>query len=163
MEKYSFCAHTSKFIIALTTAVASAFFAVLMLTLREYVGTLLFLLIAVLFAAVSVLYGTTVTLDKAGVSRSFGPFHKKELFWNDIVEVGVVGVKIFNNNDPKHTGSRYIYFSLHPLDEAARFKLAMEWPPRKMLYMAYSKKRMQAVQFLWNRPIESYNAGDIFF
>lgn len=163
MEKYSFCAHTSKFIIALATAIASAFLAVLMLFLREYIGTILFLLIAVLFAAVSVLYGTTVTLDKAGVSRSFGPFHKKEISWEDIVEVGVVGVKIFNNNDPKHTGSRYIYFSPYQLDEAARFKLAMEWPPRKMLYMAYSKKRIQAVQFLWNRPIKSYNAGDIFF
>ena len=117
---------------------------------------------AVLFIFVAFLYGSTITLDAKGLSRSFFGIPICSVSWSEIAEVGVIGLKVFNNNDTKRTGTRYIYFSPLPLDKDSRFRLALEWPPRDMLYLYYSKERAAAVQSLWNRTIETYNAGNLF-
>ena len=108
-------------------------------------------------------YGSTLTVDETGVHLAFLGIPRRSVPWSDVQEVGIVGVRVFNNNEPKLTGSRYIYFSPRSLDAAARFKLALEWPPKDMLYVSYTHRRVEEIQLLWTGPIETYNAGDAFF
>lgn len=154
--------HPFKFGVALCTVAACAFLGILAAVAGNWIPAGLFGAGAVLFIFVAFLYGSTITLDAKGLSRSFFGIPMYHVAWSDIAEVGVVGLKVFNNNDANRTGTRYIYFSPRSLDKDSRFRLALEWPPRNMLYLCYSKDRLTAVQSLWNSTIETYNAGNIF-
>ena len=129
----------------------------------SWIAAAVFAAVAAVFVYVSVLYGSTLTLDEAGLRRSFFGLRLHTVPWSAVAEVGVVGLKVFNNNDPKRTGTLYLYFSPRALDKDSRFKLALEWPPRDMLYLCYTKDRAAAVRALWSGPIETFNAGDLFF
>lgn len=160
-HKYRVC--TFKFITALVTCISAAALAGTSIYLSNWVMGIILAAICLLFAVIAVLNGSTLSIDSCGLTRSFFGVKMSETSWSEIEEIGVVGTKVFNNNDPKHTGTRYIYLSPKKLDEAARFKLAMEWPPFNMLYMLYSKDRLDALQMHFGKKIEAYNAGDIFF
>lgn len=139
------------------------FLALLSVAMHNWLALVLFSLFAAVFVVVCVLYGSTLILDEQGLSLRFFGLPLRAMRWSEIAEVGVVGLKVFNNNDARRTGTRYIYFSPRPLDKDARFRLALEWPPRDMLYLCYSKERLQAVQSLQSVAIETFNAGDVFF
>lgn len=146
----------------LTSAMALVLLAT-MLYLHEWLGSLLCLLIALVFGGIAALYGATVTLTAQGVTRRLGRWELGAVRWEELREVGVVGTKVFNRSDPKKYGRRFIYFSPERLDEDRRFRLALEWPPGRMLYLEYDKARLEAVQMFWNSDIAEYNCGDIFF
>lgn len=160
--KHQYLIHPLKFGVALCTIVVCILFAVSAALAGNWIPAALFGAVAVVFAFIAVLYGSTLTLDQQGLSRSFFGIPMHRIPWSDIAEVGVVGLKVFNNNDSKRTGTRYIYFSPQPLDKDERFRLALEWPPRNMLYLCYTKDRAVTVQSLWDRTIQTYNAGNIF-
>lgn len=160
--KHRYFIHPLKFGVALCTVAACAVLAMAAASAGSWIPAALFGAAAALFLFVSVLYGSTLTLDEKGLSRSFFGIPMHRMPWTEIAEVGVVGLKVFNNNDPKRTGTRYIYFSPHTLDKDGRFRLALEWPPRDMLYLCYTKERATAVQSLWNSTIQTYNAGSPF-
>lgn len=161
--KHQYLIHPFKFGVALCTVAVCAFLAFLAAAAGNWIAAVLFGAAAALFVFVAVLYGSTLTLDDGGLSRSFFGIPMRSIPWSDIAEVGVVGLKVFNNNDPNRPGTRYIYFSPRTLDKDSRFRLALEWPPRNMLYLCYTKERFTAVQALWNSTIETYNAGDVFY
>lgn len=163
MKQQSFIVHGFKFAVALFTMAVCLALAVYAGWQHNWILLVVFLLIAAAFAFVCFSYGSILTLDETGVRRSFLGIPLRTMSWADIAEVGVVGLKVFNNNDPKHTGTRYIYFSPRTLDKDARFKLALEWPPRDMLYISYTHPRVEMIQMLWSGPIETYNAGNLFF
>lgn len=161
--KNRYLVHTFKFVVALATCILCLVLAGVMVYLREWIALPILALIFVIFAYVTVLYGSVVSVDEKGVHLTFLGISRRSVPWSDIREVGIVGVKVFNNNEPKLTGSRYIYFSPRTMDDAARFKLALEWPPKDMLYVSYARQRVEEIQLLWTGPIETYNAGDAFF
>lgn len=161
--KHRFFIHPLKFAAALFTVVVCAFLAVLAGVSGSWIAAAVFAAVAAVFVYVSVLYGSTLTLDETGLRRSFFGLRLHTVPWSAVAEVGVVGLKVFNNNDPKRTGTLYLYFSPRALDKDSRFKLALEWPPRDMLYLCYTKDRAAAVRALWSGPIETFNAGDLFF
>lgn len=163
VTKYRYLIHPLKFAAALFTVVACTFLAILAATFRNWIMLLLFTVAAAVFVWVCVLYGSVLTLDAQGLVLRFCGFTLRTVNWSEVAEVGVVGLKVFNNNDPKHTGTRYIYFSPHRLDKDSRFRLALEWPPRDMLYLCYTKERLNAVQSLSSGTVETFNAGDVFF
>ena len=163
VTKYRYLIHPLKFAAALFTVVACTFLAILAATFRNWIMLLLFTVAAAVFVWVCVLYGSVLTLDAQGLVLRFCGFTLRTVNWSEVAEVGVVGLKVFNNNDPKHTGTRYIYFSPHRLDKDSRFRLGLEWPPRDMLYLCYTKERLNAVQSLSSGTVETFNAGDVFF
>lgn len=161
--RYSYRIDTGKFAVSLFTCVV-----LLLLSLRAFTGAYavsgVFLLIfAVIFGYIAVLYGSTLTLDETSIRRSFFGIHMKEMPWNKVAEVGVIGIKVFNRNHPQRTGKLYIYFAPQYLDDDARFRLALEWPPKKGLYLSYQPERIQAIQSIWYGKIETYNVGDLHF
>ena len=121
-------------------------------------------LLAAVFAYIVFLYGSVIHLSAEGVRKEFLMIPIKTYSWDQIREVGVVGTRIFNGNGKnKKPGRRYIYFSPEELDEESRFQMTLEWPPsRETLYCIYTKYHAEYVQHLWQKPIASYNAGDLF-
>lgn len=152
-----------KFAVAVFTAVVCLALCIMTLAQRLWVAAALLLAVTLAFCFIAFLYGSVLTLDAAGIERRFLGVRVAAVRWGELAEVGVVGLKVFNNGSRERPGTRYIYFSPRALDEEQRFRLALEWPPGDMLYLNYTKERLRAVQNLWNAPVESYNAGDAFF
>lgn len=162
MTKNTFRVHTAKYAAAFVTVLAALVAAALSLAFAHYITACLFLLVAAAFSVIGVMYGSVVSIDETGVRRSFWGVQISDTPWYEIAEVGIVGVKVFNNNNPKRTGSRYIYFSKKALTDDERFKLALEWPPKDMPYLLYTRTRIDTAMLYHNKEIATYNAGDIF-
>lgn len=151
-----------KWIISLLTGLCCLALAVLNALAAHWIAMLIFLAIAVVFMTIAINYGAVVTVDAQGVRWRCLGFLRRDMRWDAIREVGVVGLKVFNGKKSKRTGARYIYFSPDELDDARRFRLALQWPPRHMIYVSYDKRSLERVQMHWGRAIASYNAGEIF-
>ena len=121
-------------------------------------------LLAAVFAYIMFLYGAVLHLSAEGVRKEFLMIPIITYSWDQIREVGVAGTKVFNGTEKnKKPGRRYIYFSPEKMDEESRFKMTLEWPPKNgILYCVYSRQHIDAIQYLWAKPIAKYNAGDIF-
>ena len=145
-----FMVHPLKLAVSLATALFSAAMALCLAGLGRWGASLLFLAVAALFLSVSLVFGAFITVDAGGVRRSVLGKVSRELPWDRIAEVGVAGSKIFNRNNPKKTGSLYIYMMLN-------------WPPREQLFFLYTEQRINAVQLLWSGEIQTYNSGDLHF
>lgn len=165
MKEHRFMADPMKFWAAFGTCV----FLLLMAwraAVQGYIFAAVILsIIVIVFAFIAVLYGSVLYISSRGIERKFLFVTMGALTWEQVREVGVVGTGIFFTGDrnKKRTGRRYIYISPRELDEDTRFKMALEWPPRNgVLYCTYSHPRIDAIQYLWGKPIEKYNAGDIF-
>ena len=161
--KNHFQVDTRKFAIALGTSIVSLALTVIALSMRRWAAALPLLLIALVFLYVMVLYGARISVTEKGVSRSFLHISMGILSWTDIQEVGVLGVKVFNGKTGR-TGRRYIYLSPERLDDKRRFSLALEWPPKdhRILFLQYTQERLDTIQTQWSKPVDAYNAGDIF-
>lgn len=158
-----FRVHTFKYLIAAGTAIVSLGAAALMFYLHEWRGVVMFLLVALLFGGIAVMYGAVININNDKIRVNFWGIAMRENTWREIKEVGVIGTNIFRAEKGKYAGNRYIYFSTERLDEDERFNLAMKWPPRKMTFLFYTRERMDQIQMIWDNEISSYNAGDIFF
>ena len=163
MAKKGYHADTFKYGVALATCGVSLLIGLLALQFHAWITAILFLACAGCFGWIAFRYGTVVHIDINGLRCTFWGREYRKVEWSEITEVGVVGLKVFNNNDPKHTGTRYFYFSPEPLDKDRRFRLALEWPPKKMIILHFSPDSLHAVQMAWGGKIETFNAGDIFF
>lgn len=163
MAKKGYYADPLKYGVALATCAVSLFLGLLALQIGAWIAAVLFLACAGVFGYIAFRYGTVIHVDLNGLRCTFWGREYKKVDWSEIAEVGVVGLKVFNNNDPKHTGTRYFYFSPEPMDPDSRFKLALEWPPKKMVVLHFSPDRLHAVQMAWGGRIETFNAGEIFF
>ena len=158
-----FMVHPLKLAVSLATALFSAAMALCLAGLGRWGASLLFLAVAALFLSVSLVFGAFITVDAGGVRRSVLGKVSRELPWDRIAEVGVAGSKIFNRNNPKKTGSLYIYFSPVPMTEEQRFDMMLNGPPREQLFFLYTEQRINAVQLLWSGEIQTYNSGDLHF
>lgn len=118
-------------------------------------------IVAALFAALFFRYGSAVTLDEGGITLRFLWLKRRYFPWDRIREVGILGENVFNRGKQKKTGTLYLYFSPQVLDEAGRFTLGVEWPPRHMIYLRYTEDRLAQVQAHWPGEIALYNVGDL--
>jgi len=153
-----------KFYAALFTVVVCGFLAWRGLAQGYTFWAVLFLCIALIFGWIMVLYGSVLRINAEGIQRSFFFIPSCSLRWDQIKEIGVVGLNVFNGTGKKRkTGRRYIYFSPEELDDGSRFKMTLEWPPRKdILFCIYTHQHIEAIQYLWGKPVAKYNAGNIF-
>lgn len=124
-------------------------------------SALFFLVIAILFGYEAVINGMSVSVDETGISRSFFGIRPVTFRWEEIGEIGVCGTKVFNKNHKERTGAVYIYFSPVGLSEQERFDMVLKWPPRKMIYLIYSRQHLEKVQMASGLKVESYNTGDL--
>ncbi len=164
MKEHRIMVDPLKFAVSLPTGLVLLYLAWSAIRLSAYLIAAVFILIAAVFFCVMFLYGSVLILSEEGIRSVFLFVTVRSYSWNQIRETGVVGTKIFNGTSKKKkAGRRYIYFSPEALNEDQRFRLALEWPPRKeMLYCIYNRQNADVIQFFWRKPVASYNAGDIF-
>lgn len=119
------------------------------------------LLLGLVYATISVRNGALVHIDETSVLRRTLGIRGKTLVWDEIREVGVVGTKIIHNRNGRRTGTKYIYFSKREMTEEERFDMCLKWPPRDVIYIHYSLKKIHFVQKIWSGRIKLYNTGEL--
>ena len=164
MKEHRFMADPLKFTAALFSCVVLLFLAWKSIGMGYIFAGIVCFLIAAVFFWVMFLYGSVLRFSAEGVRREFFLIPIKAYSWDQIREIGVVGTSVFNGiGKNKKPGRRYIYVSPEEMDEGSRFKMTLEWPPRNgILYCIYTRQHIEAIQYLWAKPIAKYNAGDIF-
>jgi len=124
-------------------------------------SAVIFAVIGIVFAALAVLYGSVVHIGPDEVRRTIAGRCVGRLRREQIREVGVAGSNLFHRNNPNKTGTLYIYFSERSMTEDDRFEMMLNWPPKHGIYLTYDSQRMDFIAPLWDRPVETFNAGDI--
>ncbi len=164
MKEYRIMADPEKFLVALGTCTVCGFLAFKGFQLKAAPFAVFFTLTGAAFLYILFLYGSTLRISSQGIRKEFLFLPLKTLSWDEIAEVGVLGTKIFNGGSyRKKPGRRYIYFSEKELDDDARFKMALEWPPRNgELFCIFTKDNYAHIEMLWGHAIEKYNAGDLY-
>ena len=160
--KKTYMIYPFKFIVSLVTFLFSTILAVTLFSISRLPSAVVFTVIAILFLAVAILYGSKITLDDTGLTCTFLLINRRHVDWNEIAEVGIVGSKVFRNDDRKDVGTLYLYFSPVTLTEQERFELVLHWPPFDKLFLKYSPNRLEAIQQYWSGNIVFYHAGDVF-
>ena len=164
MEEHRIMADPEKFIAALATCAVCGFLAFKAFQQNATPLAVFFTLVCAVFLYIMFLYGSTLRVNSEGIRKEFLFIPLKTVSWDDIVEVGVLGTKIFNGGAyKKKPGRRYIYFSEKELDGDTRFKMALEWPPLNgELFCIFTKDNYHHIEMQWGGTIEKYNAGDLY-
>ncbi|MBR3404348.1 MAG: hypothetical protein IKG91_03550 [Firmicutes bacterium] len=134
---------------------------IMLFSLQRLVSALIFFAFGVLFLGVAIHFGTILTIDREGITRSVLGIQRKYLPWKKVKEVGVAGTRVVKDPKSKHVGTLYIYFSEETLDKDSRFRYILSWPHWNHCYLLFSHKRVTAVQMIWDRKIETFNVGDL--
>lgn len=156
-----FCIHPGRLSACVFTVVSGLTLGITFLTLKNWLGAVVMFAIAGLFIWQGFLYGPWVSITCEGIRKHIFGWTLKEISWSEIAEVGVVGTRVFNKLTPHKTGPMYIYFSPRKLTEEERFRLALDFPPRDMLYLLHNQEREDLVQNLWNTKLIGYNTGSL--
>ena len=164
MKEHRFMADPLKFCAALFSCAVLIFLAWKSFSLGYIFPGIIFIALTAVFSYIIFLYGTILHFSAEGVQQEFFLIPIKAYSWNQIREIGVAGTRVFNGSGKnKKPGRRYIYVSPEIMDEESRFKMTLEWPPKNgIMYCIYSRQHIDAIQYLWAKPIAKYNAGDIF-
>lgn len=157
--KKSFVVNTFNCIVALVTAAALLAMAFGGMAASKWLAGSLFMILGIVFLVVAALNGSVIRISPEVVERVILGKTVSSLKIKNIQEVGVVGTKVFG--DPKKPGTRYIYFSPRKMDDKERFAMCLSWPPKKELFMTWSRERYLAVQSIWSSEIVEYGAGDL--
>ncbi len=153
---------TFKAAVSLATVLFSFTISASLIIIHRFGSAAVFFLIGFIFIRPMLTYGATISVEQSGI-RCFILRKTLRFFsWDEIAEVGVAGTKIFHKKDTKKTGTLYIYISKVALTDEDRFDMMLNWPPKKdVIFLTYSKQRLDAIQMLFSNKIQTYNAGDI--
>jgi len=151
-----------KLILASVCAFIFGVLSVLMFLFKYWIIAVIFVLLFIVYLYIAFKNGSLIHVDGNHVYRVF-PGGGTSLGWSEIQETGIVGLKVFGREGRKYTGTKYIYFSDHRLTEKELFDMCLKWPPKDMLYMRFSHKRIAAVQRYWAEEVTLYNTGNLHF
>ena len=161
--KKTYLVDTFKAAVSIATVLFSLMIVLSLITLSRPGSAAVFFLIGLLFVKPVLTYAASVCIDQAGV-RSFLPWKTLQSYtWDEVGEVGVAGTKLFTRKDSKNTGSLYIYISKTVLTDEDRFDMMLQWPPKDLIYLTYSKQRLDEIQMRFSNKIQTYNAGGLHF
>ncbi len=135
---------------------------VTLIMIHRFGSAAVFFLIGLLFIRPLLAYGARVVVEPTGIRRII-PWKTINFYhWEEIAEVGIAGTRVFRKKDSKNPGTLYIYISKTALTDDERFKMMLNWPPKKdIIFLTYSKQRLDAIQMLFSNKIQTFNAGDI--
>lgn len=122
------------------------------------VSAIVFILIAIPFLYLIYQYGSVVSISRSGISLRFLWIKRREISWEDVAELDVIGSKVLTRNKKK-CGTLYFIFSEEELDDAHRFDMMLNWPPKDKIYFKFTKERLLNIQWFYNRPVNKYNVG----
>lgn len=156
-----------KYIVNPVNCIVSGLTAVILLSMaincladQIYIAVAILSALACIFAVMCINNGAVIGIHCDYVEKKMLIGKPLVFLKSEIQEIGVVGLRMYRKNEHNH-GTRYIYFSKSKLTEQDRFELCLSWPPKNMIYMEWTNKRMAAVQNFWSDELAEYNAGDI--
>ena len=159
--KKTYLVDTFKAAVSIATILFSLIIVISLIILHRFGSAAAFFLVGLVFIKPMLTYGASVSVDQTGV-RCFLPWKTLQAFtWDEIGEVGVAGTKLFTRKDAKNTGALYIYLSKTAFTDEERFDLMLNWPPKNLIFLTYSKQRLDEIQMRFSNKIQTYNAGDI--
>lgn len=156
-----FCVNPNRLAACVFTVAASLVLGITFLTLRNWLGAAVMGVICALFVWQGFIYGPWLSITCEGLRKHIFGWTLREVRWDEIQEVGVIGTKVFNKLTPDKTGPMYIYFSPKKLTEQEQFQLALDFPPKDMLFLLHDQQREDLVQILWNTKLVGYNTGKL--
>lgn len=161
--KKKYLIDTFKAAVCIATVLFTLTIVISLVVIHRFGSAAAFFLIGLIFIKPSLTYGAAVSVDQTGI-RCFLPWKTLNYFtWNEVAEVGVAGTRLFTRKDAKNTGSLYIYISKTALTDEDRFDMMLNWPPKNLIFLTYSKQRLDEIQMRFSNKIQTYNAGDIHF
>lgn len=161
--KKTYLVDTFKAAVSIATVLFSLMIVISLIILSRLGSAAVFFLIGLLFVKPMLTYAASVCVDQTGV-RCFLPWKTLQSYtWDEVGEVGVAGTRLFTRKDSKNTGSLYIYISKTALTDEDRFDMMLHWPPKDLIYLTYSKQRLDEIQMRFSNKIQTYNAGDLHF
>lgn len=184
--EHHYMVHPAKLAVSLPTSALLLWGGLLQLPTRFWWCGIFLILFGILFLLVAALYGRVVHIGPAGVHWTLLGKVMRSHSWEEIEEVGVVGLKVLNGTventskssgppeedqrekpessaKPARIGTPYIYFSKKALTDAERFALALKWPPKDMIFLRFSPERVAQVQSSSQKYVEHYNTGNLMF
>lgn len=156
-----FCIHPGRLFACSFTVISCLLLGITYIVLKNWLGVLVTGIIAALFIWQGFIYGPWLSITPNGIRKHIFGWTLKTVPWEEVREVGVVGTKVFNKHNPEKTGTLYIYFSPKAMTDEERFQLALDFPPKDMLFLQHEKDREDVVQILWNRKMVGYNIGKL--
>lgn len=135
--------------------------AVILVSLRDYVASVIFAVIAAVYFIVGINYFSFVSFSEHGVLLSFLGIKRRFFTWDEISEAGVAGSKLFNKDNKKKVGTLYLYFSKEKMTENERFNMMLKFPPKNKIYLCYTEKRLKAIRWFFDGKLAYFNIGDL--
>lgn len=161
MKCRKFFVDPTKLIISLITSFFCILLTICQVIINRPGSAVIFLVIALLFILLSLTYGTKIIITEKGISSTIFGKVKKSISWDKIAEISVAGTHILNQKNRNNTGTIYIIFSEEKLSDEQLFSTLLKWPPKKIIYMKYSKEKLDMIQFHWSNKVHSYNVGKL--
>jgi TM2 domain-containing membrane protein YozV len=159
MEKFRCMVHPAKFSISLGTFLLLLILGISQTAIGHTAAGLVLIILCIPFFLIQMLYGSVVRFSDEKIIQSYLGITIRQVNWSDILEVGVIGTRIFNKKHPEKTGSVYIYFSRETLTDEQRFKMSLEWPPLQKIFICYTEKHFEQIQMIWSKNVPSFNIG----
>ena len=159
--KKDYLADPGKMAVCAATGAGMLVLAYAMLSVDKFLPALVFVGIALLYFTAAAWTGARIVWDEKGVSQYILGKKVHSLAWDEVAEVGVAGLRVFNQGAPQKTGRLYLYFSKEVMTDDMRFQMILRWPPRDKIYLLYQADRLDSLRLYWTGKIETYNEGDL--
>lgn len=143
------------------TLLLCSILSVSLITIQRFGSAAVFFLIGLIFVKPLLTYGATISVEQSGIRCLFLTKTLNYFSWDEINEVGIAGTRIFSKNNLKKTGTLYLYISKVAMTDEERFDMMLNWPSKDILFLTYSKERLDAIQLRFSNKIQTYNAGDL--
>ena len=132
-----------------------------MLVINRAGSAAIFFLLAAIIIVSTTYYGSVISVNSQGITRTTCFFIKKTKLWSEIAEIGVCGTKVFNSHNKKRTGTIYFYTSSRKMSDDDCFQMLLHWPPKGEFVFKYDPDALAAVQYYYESKIKMYNTGNL--
>lgn len=161
MMKAKYRVNSFHFVVAVITSLLSGLALCYTLPREDYLATVIYFAVFLIFACVAAKEGATVTVSPSGVEMKCLGKCLRSYSWEEIAEAGIAGTDVFNRGKKKKKWNKYFYFSKSSMTDEERFKMCLEWPPKDKIFFRFDYDRVGVVQMNWNKELQFYNANDI--
>lgn len=112
----------------------------------------------ILFLAYSIwVGGNYLKINDQGVRRMCFLKCKKELQWNEVKELLLIGIQRNDRSPMNRFRVRFVCISTELMNEEEMYTLFCSWPKNSLPYFQYDETILQSIEEKWNGNIKFYN------
>lgn len=149
--------------LSLLSALAFMISAAALFSVSNYIFALFMLCMCLIFLHMAARNAQKIEIGEKGIRRSGMFLKEKAMSWEEIKEIGVIGTKAFRRFNKNSAGALYLYVSDQEMDDAERFRMILDWPPKDKIFFIFSRERADQINLFYPGRIVTYNTGDLIF